>query len=464
MKSALRDLPAYRPGKQDVRKFLSIMLPALVELVISQVFGMVDTMMLGNVPDSAPMIAAVGIATNPINLIVCVMTAFCIGTTAAIAWYTGAGEPDNARCAARQSLVIMTAAGLVLTAIAILFARPMMRFAGAKPETLDFAVSYYRLIAAGFFFQAITISVTASLRGIGVTRVPMLYNLASASVNVLFNYILIYGKLGFPAMGISGAALATTLSKIVAFLSAVSIFFFGRQAISYRRGDSFRPKSVILKRIFRVGITAGCEQLLLQSGAVLTTKVVATVPTVDFAANQIAGSIEGLAWQPGQACNAASTTCMGQALGEGRADKAHGVTMMIWCTSLCFGAVIAAVFLLFGEHITALYTPDSDIARNAARILAITASGLPGVCTHLPIAGALRGAGDTKTPLIASFCSLWIFRLVLSYLLIQVLGYGVAAARVAIAADQTVRGSINLIRYFCGGWVKRANTSKIKEH
>ena len=452
--SGLRSIPTYKLTRRDVGFFLSIMLPALVELLLSQLFSMVDTVMLGRLPDSAVVLSAVGITTSPINLVVCVVTAFCIGTTATVAIFTGAGKNEQARCTTRQSLLLLSAVGVLLTVFCMTFAEPIIRFAGARPEILPAAVSYYRLIAAGFFFQSVTISITASLRGVGVTKVPMLYNLAAAAVNVGLNYILIYGKLGFPAMGIEGAALATTLSKVIAFIAAAGILFFGKLSVGIRRGDSFRPDLPILKRILKIGITSGMEQVILQSGAVLSTKIMAGIPTGDFAAYQIAASVEGIAWQPGGACCTASTTCMGQAIGEGRTDKAKAMIGMIFAAALGMSAVMVVLFLTCGRPIASIYTTDEAVAVTAARIMAYCSWALPGVSTHQTIAGALRGAGDTRTPMIASLCSLWIFRVALSYLLITVMGMGVIAMRVCISLDQLVRASINLIRYCQGKWAK----------
>ena len=442
----------YKLTRRDVGFFLSIMLPALVELLLSQFFGMVDTIMLGRLPDSAVVLTAVGITASPINLVVCVVTAFCIGTTATVAVFTGAGKSDRARSTTRQSLMLLSIAGIVLTVVCVTFAEPIIRFAGAKDDTIVQAVSYYRLIAAGFFFQSVTISITASLRGVGITKIPMLYNLTAAGLNVFLNYILIYGKLGCPAMGVEGAALATTLSKVISFLAAVCILFFGKTPVSIQRGDSFRPDIPILKRILKIGITSGMEQVILQSGAVLSTKILAVIPTVDFAAYQIASNVEGIAWQPGGACCTAATTCMGQALGEGRIDKAKAMTKMIFLTALTISGFVVLLFLFCGLPIAEIYTPDKAVALTASRIMFYCAIAIPGVSTHQTIAGALRGAGDTKTPMIASLCSLWIFRVALSFLLVRVLGLGVIAMRICVTLDQLVRASINLIRYCRGKW------------
>lgn len=450
----LSKIPKYKLTRHDVGFFLSIMLPALVELLLSQIFGMVDTVMLGRLPDSAVVLSAVGITASPINLVVCVVTAFCIGTTATVAIATGAGKPEQARAVTRQSFVLLAVVGAILTAGCMTAAEPIIRFAGAKEEIFADAVTYYRIIAAGFFCQSVTISITAALRGVGITKIPMVYNLIAAVGNVGLNYILIYGKLGFPAMGVTGAALATTLSKGIAFVIAVCVLFFGKNPLAVRKGDSFKPDIPTLKRILKIGITSGMEQVILQSGAVLSTKIMAGIPTTDFAAYQIAANVEGLAWQTGGACCTASTTCMGQAIGEGRMDKAKAMTGMILTTALAMSAVLVVVFLTCGYPIASIYTPDTEVVATAARILAYCSWAIPGVSTHQTIAGALRGAGDTKTPMFASLCSLWIFRVGLSYLLITRLGYGVIAMRICISLDQLVRATINLMRYLQGKWAK----------
>ena len=198
------------------------------------------------------------------------------------------------------------------------------------------------------------------------------------------------------------------------------------------------------------------EQVILQSGAVLSTRIMAVLPTADFAAYQIAASVEGIAWQPGGACCTASTTCMGQAIGEGRPDKARAMVRMIFLSAVAMGVGMLALFLFCGHPIASVYTEDEQVARTAARILAYCSVAMPAVSTHQTIAGALRGAGDTRTPMIASLCSLWIFRVALSWLLISRLGMGIIAMRVCITLDQFVRASINLIRYRQGKWIHAA--------
>ena len=452
----IRSIPAYTLTKRDRRFIYSIILPALCENLITQLFGMVDTIMLGHTPESAKAIAAVGMTVSPINIVVCVLSSFCIGTTAAVAWYTGADESENARAAARQSLVLLSAIGLIVTALALVFASPIIRFAGARADTFDDALAYYRIVAAGFFIQTVTFSVSASLRGVGITRLPMLYNLLAAGLNVVLNYVLIYGRLGLPAMGVRGAALATTLSKVPAFLIALGIMFFGKTPVSCRRGDDYRFTKKIMNRVLRVGITAALEQVILQTGALLSNRIAATVPTDDFAANQIAITAENIGWAPGSAAGVASATAVGQALGEGRADKARAMTRLALHLSIAMTAVYDLFLLFGGKWVALLFTTELPVALTAGRVMRLSALVMFGASIHVPTAGSLRGAGDTVSPLVASLCSLWLCRVILGYLLVVVGGFGVMAVRLSCALDQLVRAAIVFFRYLTGRWARAA--------
>lgn len=443
-----------------MRFIFTLIIPALIEYLITHLFTMIDMIMLGNTAYSAHAIAAVGMTEVPLNLVIDVVSAFVIGVTAAVAWFTGAGETEKARAAARQSLVLLSLIGIAVTALALVLAEPIIRFAGARADTFADAVAYYRIVASGFFLTTATLAISSSLRGVGITKLPMIYGLLSAALNVVLNYCLIYGHFGFPELGVRGAALATTISKIPALLIALGIFFFGKTPVSFRRGDSFRLSRAILARILKIGLLAAAEEVILQTGALLGNKIIATVPTDDYAAFQIANNIEGIAWRFSLSCSVATTTATGQLLGEGRADKARAMVRAVYLLSLAMTAGIVLFFCLGGRLITSLFTTEAPVAARAAEILRITAIGMVGIGTHVPLAGALRSAGDTTTPLVASFISLWVFRVGLGYLLVIAGGHGVRAAALACALDQVVRGLIDLFRYLSGRWAKYANRKK----
>lgn len=438
----------YRVTPADRRSFWYIMIPALVEGVLLQLFGMIDTLMLGNTANSAVNIASVSLANAPHQFILCVLNAFAIGTTTAIAFYTGQNDSRRIAASARQSFLMMLLCCTGASVLCIVFAHPLVNFAGATGELHDGAVLYFRIIMAGFPLEMLTIVATACMRGIGVTRIAMTYNIIASAVNVLGNYLLIYGKFGFPEMGVAGAALSTTLSKCISFSIAAWYMLRIDSPIRLNFRESFRFTRDGLGRVCTVGITAGLEQVILQGGNMIAVKIVATMETASIAAFNICGTINGLSWKPGGACQVATTTFTGRDLGEGRPDKAKARSLMVYRYSLYFSAFMTLFIILLRIPIASLFSPEKEIVTLAGAAMIFDAISVVGVTTHQTLAGSLRAAGDSRHPLIASMISIWSARVVIALVFSHLGLLSVITARLCVAIDQLIRGSIVGARFF----------------
>ena len=440
--------------KEDKRIFYNLVFPALLEVIIIRLLHIADSVMLGQMQDSTLAVAAVGLCGAPINLIVSVTSAFFYGTTAAVAWYYGANEKKNMRTFAWQSMAVAAIVAVLFSVFSILGAGPIMKFICGSGETLTLATSYYRIYACGFFFQILTSNITAILRGIGITKIPLLYNITGGAINVILNYLLIYGKWGFPELRSDGAALATTISMIVSFIIAALILVFKKTDINFRLGLNKKIDSSIKTRLLPIGLTSAGEQLILQIGAIFTSKIIAVLPTSDIAANQIVANLEAFAWSTGAACQVASTSLFGRSLGENNQPKAKSFLSFAVKWTLGFAFAEMLVFCLFGKQLGMVFSNDSGIYGIITILLLISSLSLPFINVHQTVSGALRSAGDSIAPLIASFISLWVFRVLLGYLTISVLDMGIYAYKWCIVADQFVRCTIVCIFYLSGHWKK----------
>ena len=437
----------------------AIILPAFVELVLSHLFSMVDIAMLGHTDISSVAIAAVGLTNNPVNMIIGVSQAFCIGITAAVAWSIGASKPDNARMVARETFTLSIIIGIIAFVTVFLLAGPLVTFMGAKEDTFEYAKGYLKIIALGFPFQITTLAITASARGAGKTFMPMMYNLIANAINVILNYFLIYGVWFFPELGVFGAAIATTISKVIAFIIAVFMLFCANTEIRVKPGENFLIHKDTIKRIADVGITAALEQLIMQTGFIFFTKNVSILPTDIFSAHHISLNINGLAWVPSQAYGVASTSLVGQCLGRGDKDKAKSYANVIHLMSMCTAFLIGTLFILFSRNIGMLYTNEENVLDSVSQVLKIIALGMPGISTQIPIAAALRGAKDTKIPLIANLTGVWVFRVIVCYLFLNVFNWGIVGAWITIVLDQTCRAVIVYTRFLRGKWLNNKITT-----
>jgi len=442
--------------REDRRRVIMIMLPAMVELVLSQLFTMVDTIMLGQSEISAVAIAAVGLTNNPMNLTRSILIALNVGTTAGVAWAIGAKEEKSAQQIARNALMLCSVIGLVLMALVYSAAGPIVRFMGAGEDTFAYARDYLQIIALGLLPQSITFAITASLRGVGLTRLPMIYNLSANLLNVFGNYALIYGKLGMPKLGVIGAGVSTMFSQYVACIVALFVIFRSHTAVQLSVHGGWKLRRKWISRILSVGTTSMLEQLLMQIGFVIFARQVSGLGTAIFAAHQIGLSINGLTWMPGQAFGVAATTLVGQSLGAGEKEKARDFIRMIHRMSMGVAVLLIVFFLTCSQYIVMLYTNDPQVAALSAGVLKLIALGMPGICTQLPIAAGLRGARDTKFPLLASMAGIWIFRVILAGPFIYDFGWGLTGAWMTIVLDQTTRAVVVYARFKTGKWMHMA--------
>jgi putative MATE family efflux protein len=442
------------------REAISITWPAFIEWVMTSLFGMVDMIMVGQLSPSA--IAAVGLTHQPFMLLLAVFAAVNVGTTTLVAWNVGSRNIEKAVSITRQILVVNTILGLVMSSVGVFFADYVVAFMGAEADTIKDATMYFQIVSSGLIFQAVTLGITAALRGSGETKLPMLYNLGSNLLNVFGNYVLIYGKFGFPKWGVAGAAASTTISRALACAVALYIIYFSNHSvIKVKIKGRYRPDIEIIKQVFSIGFPAALEQFVLQSGLMMFARTVSGLGTIEFAAHQIGLNICGLTFSPSMAFGIAATTLIGQSLGANDEVKAQKFANIIHVMSMAVACFMGIVFLLFSHPLARLYTQDLEVAAKSGIVLKIMALAQIGQSTQLTLAGALRGAGDTMYPLYASIFGIWIFRVFVAYIFVNILHWGLIGAWVALVLDQYTRATIVYLRYRSGKWKNIKSRSSV---
>jgi len=437
--------------KDAARKVVwSLSAPTLVEMFLVSLVGMADMIQVGRVGPEA--ITAVGLTNQPIMLLQAVFQALNVGTTALVARFIGMGKPKEASDTVRQTFVMVILLGLVISLFAGLTSSAILSFMGAEPEVLRVGDAYFKVVGYGFVFNVIAMGLASALRGAGDTRSPMVINLVANAVNVTFNYILIWGKFGFPRWGVFGAGVATTFSRFVAAVWFVILALKGERNVRLDFSDGYRPNPEILKRIFNIGFPAALEQGVLRTGQVFFAKVVSSLGTVTFAAHQTSMNILSLTFMPGQAFATGCTTLVGQCLGAKRPENAERCAYTSRNMGLAFGGAMALVFLFFGKYIAMLYTNDMSVALASALVLKIYAFAQPFQSIQFILAGGLRGAGDTKYPLYSTALGMWIGRVGLGWFFVNVAKMGLPGAWLGMAIDQIVRGIFISLRFRTGRW------------
>ncbi|MDI9470455.1 MAG: MATE family efflux transporter [Bacillota bacterium] len=440
------------------RNVLRMAWPVLIELVLSSLFGMIDLMMLGRQADhsvAAASVAAVGVTNQLIFIGVSLVQALNVGGTAMIARYYGAEERQRMSPVLKHVLVLnLTLLTLPFVVVMQIFADDLFRFMGASETVITVGLNYFRILLLGFLFQSANLSFSAALRGIGETQTPMRINLVANAANVVGNAILIYGLGPFPALGATGAALSTALSQVFAFAMMVRMLSLPDRELRLFDGSGFRFDRHLIGNLLRLGLPASGEQLVMRVGILTFSRTVISLGDVVYAAHQSALSLLSLTFNPGQAFSIAASAMTGQALGARDPEEAKRRNKAAMCLGYTIAAVMALVFLFFAPQLLSLYSSNPEVIRHGAIALRIVALIQPFQAAQLILAGALRGAGDTFSPFIATAISLLLLRTTVAHVLVNMLGWGLPGAWIAIFVDQFVRWVIIYTRYHRGRWVR----------
>lgn len=441
------------PQKEIQQKVIALAWPAVTEQLLITLFGMVDMMMVGRVGPMA--IAAVGLTNQPIMLALAVFQALTVGTTTLISRFIGGRQLKEANATVRQSLILVAFLGVLVSVLVFVFARPLVIFMGATEGALHYATTYLQVISLGLLPQAIEMSVAAVLRGSGDTRTPLKFSLIANAFNMVGNYLLIGGRLGFPALGVLGAGLSTTLSRLIGCGLALYIIFSGKALLHISLKDDFKPRPDLISRLFRVGLPAMVEQFLMRFGNIVFTKAVSGLGMVTYAAHQIGMDVQNLSFTPGYGFGMAATSLVGRSLGQERPDKAECYGWETRRVGQYVALVMALVFFFAGKPIACLFTRDIDVINTTAMVLKVSAFILPFQSTQFVLGGALRGAGDMRWPLLATLIGVLGIRGFLALFFIRIMNLGVLGAWYALFIDQLTRSTIVYLRFKSNHWQRK---------
>jgi len=280
----------------------------------------------------------------------------------------------------------------------------------------------------------------------------MIYNLIANFVNVIFNWLMIGGNCGFPALGVVGASIATVIGQTVAFIIALCVILRGNAFLKLEVKKGFKPERDTLKNLISIGLPAMLEQLLMRAGMMTFAKSVADIPDdISYATHNICMNIQALSFMTGQAFAVSATSLVGQSLGRNRSDMAQAYCSRTRNVGFVTSIVLALVFAFGGEWLMGLYSNDVNVIALGATIMLFVAFLQPFQASQFIVAGGLRGAGDTRSTALITTITVLIVRPGVAMLLIA-LGFGLYGAWIALACDQLLRSALVIIRYHGGKW------------
>ncbi len=444
-----------------IRVILWLSWPVLIEQLMTSLVNYADTAMVGALGAYAT--ASISISNSPNMLINGAIMALGTGITSQVAMSVGAGNYDMAKKFVRHALVILSTFGVFLWALLMGLHRAIPTWMGAGEDIIDYAAQYNLIFNSGRLFAMATILMSAALRGAGDTRTPLIANTTVNLLNVCGNFLLIqpsrnitlFGhsfRMWGAGMGVAGAAAASAFAMTVGGVIMIIILFTRETPIKLSLKDSFKVEGPVLKRLISVSFPALLERICTSGAGIIVSSSVASLGTEYIAANSLQLTAESISFMPAMAFSNAATTLMGQSLGAGRPQLAKKYTWTTIGFSMIVMCFMGAALYVFAAPVLGFFTPDEQVISIGVDCLHIIAFAQPIQVFTWVLAGALRGAGDTKWAFYITAISTWCVRVLGSVLCLRVFGLSLPSVIACAFAENTVRGILMWLRFRSGKW------------
>jgi MATE family multidrug resistance protein len=431
------------------RQVWTLAYPAILTMISQTVMWTVDSAMVGHVGKTE--LAAVGLG----GILVFTLYSFFIGLTSAVNTFVAqsSGAEDYRRCGTylRQGLYISIAAAAAIYAVRALSPQIVDLLRPDEPvRPLTLSYVQIRMLSAPFFLVYYTFS--HFYRGIGDTRTPLKVLLVAQAVNLAADYLLIFGQGPFPAMGVEGAAWATTMANVVAAAIFLALAGARKMRRQYGAFDRLRPDWAEIARLLRIGLPIAVHFFLDMGSFLVFSAYIGRMGTEALAVNQIAIQILALSFMPCQGFAIAATTLMGQYIGAGRPELAMKSAYTTLKFGLVYAGFIAALCLAIPEQLVRIFNGDPLVVELGRPVLYWAALFQAFDAIQFISDGALRGAGDTRVPMLIVVGAAWLVFLPLAYAFGTVLDQGVVGAWAGATLYIVVIGIAMFARLKTGRW------------
>ena len=380
-----------------------------------------------------------------------VLTGVLAGSTALIARNWGAKNKEEAGIFFTRTVQLVLFIALITSVVIWHSAEPLVTFFGLKGEALTLSVEYLRSIAPFYIAFGCGLGLITALRAVGDVKTPMIIGVIMNLFAIFFMLVFVNGWLGFPEYGVRGAALGIGLSFLIGAILLIVFWLSNQLPVKY--SSIFTLDTYRVKEIFKVGLPAALEQVIFQGGITAFLILVALYGTEAYAAYGIGVQILSFSFVIGFGFSIAGATLVGQHLGAGDTDQARRAgwgAMRLSIVSMTFFGILIT---LFAEPLARFMIDNDEVVRLSVIFIWLLGSMQPLMAIEFSLGGALRGAGDTKTPLMITLTCL-LFILVLLALIFYMLDASVEIIFSTLVADYIVKGFLYVARFRSNKWMQ----------
>jgi putative MATE family efflux protein len=429
--SKLTNAESSREARALQKRVWGLAAPVIGENFLETLLGIVDTLLVAGLGAAA--IAGVGSALQIMFFLISALSALAIGSAVLVAQAVGAGDTARAGRLGRQSLIWSVLFSIPLSLGGFLLSAPIIGSFGLEPQVATIGTQYLQ-VTMGTVVVLVALFIGGGvLRGAGDSRTPLRVTALANLVNVVLAYGLIGGHFGLPALGPVGSAWATFLARSLALAMMLAALWRGRNGVTIRGGGGWRPDLGVARQVLGIGIPAALEQVLATSAFLALALVVARLGTDVLAAQRITFNALSLSFLPGIGFGIAATSLVGQSVGARRIAEGDAAVRVATRWAVIWMSAIAVLLIGFAPQVFALFTSDATVIAAGVPGLRVLALTQPFWAVLFVQAGALRGTGNTRYPLLVTGVSIWA-AVGLAFALIETIGGGLVTIWAAFLA------------------------------
>ncbi|MDQ0089252.1 putative MATE family efflux protein [Paenibacillus anaericanus] len=418
--------------------------PVFIELFLQFLLGTVDTLMVSRISDHA--VAVVGFSNQLFNALTTLFATVASGAGIVIAQKIGSRREEEARTVAIIAFKVTAVIGLVLSVILIMLPRPIAEILQLPEELLPLAEVYISIVGGGMILTAIMSTLGTAIRNTGNTKGPMYTAVGMNIIHIVMNYCFIFGAFGFPQWGLTGVAISTVISRLIACIVLMFIFLgtFERR-IGLKDFSLFDRK--LFKEVLVIGWPLGINSASWVFSQLAIFSFLAILGSTELAARTYMNTLESFCFLLGFSLALASQIQIAHLYGAGRTKEAYSSVYRMLRVGLPLVVVNAFILVLFGRHVLGLFTQDHEILSLCASLLWLNLLLQPGKMVNMAIGNALNAVGDTRFTMNISLIFMWVVATGCSYLLGVSLGWGIVAIYVCMISDEYIRAVLSYFRW-----------------
>lgn len=414
--------------------------------------GAVDTIMLSQYSDES--VAAVGVVNQIVMFAFLIFEVINIGTSVLCSQYLGAKMQKNMVQVVGVALLFNLVVGLLISAILHYGATTLLGWMGLRPELLKYGIGYMQIVGAFAFFQAISFTISASLRSADKAIYPMMVTVLVNIMNIIGNYSLIFGKLGMPALGAEGAAISTSVARGVSMVVLFVILF--RKHIPRFPLHYFRPFPwVELKNLLKVGLPSAGENMSYSFSQVVITYFINILGNNALATRTYTVNIVMFVYLFAIAMAQGGAISIGHLVGQKKIRAAYLLGKYVMRLSILVSLVLSCVWAASGHFIFSMLTDNQEIIKMGVTIMMVDIIVEIGRAVNIYATNALRSAGDVNFPFYVGVAVQWTVSVGFSYLLGIYWGWGLVGMWCAFLLDENIRALLFVKRWNSMRWAKK---------